>query len=115
MTRHGALPETLLERSTLACCVACDESRKAMSTKTIIFHSGRHIFLKLCSRQSLTGFFFFFLISIFGGGPRKRRPDLTPVYTQTRVSPRHLLAPEQHPLCETYSARETRSPEKTLP
>lgn len=38
--------------------VACDESRKAMSTKTIIFHSGRHILSKLCSRQCLTDFFF---------------------------------------------------------
>lgn len=51
--------ETLLERSKLAYCVACDKSRKAMSTNTIIFHSGRHIFSKLCSHQSLIFFFFF--------------------------------------------------------
>lgn len=114
MTRHGALPERHFWRDLSLRTVACDKSRKAMSTNTIVFRSGRHIFPKLCSHQSLSDFFFL-LISIFGSGPRKRRPDLTPMYTETRVSPRHLLAPEQHALCETYSSHWNALPEKTLP
>lgn len=74
--------------------------------------SGRHIFSKLCSRQSLTDFFFFPNF-YFRQWPKETaaRPDSN-VHRDSGFTPRHLLAPEQHPLCETYSSHGPRFPRK---
>lgn len=91
--------------------VACDESRKAMSTRPSFSTAGDTFSQNYVPVNVLLIFFYLYF---------QRRPKETAARPDSNIHKDSGFTPspvgsEQHPLCETYSSRETPFPEKTLP